>query len=69
MPKSKAALRVIIVDDEPIAREGIRTQLLDQTEVEIVSECANGLEAVDAIRELNPGPRVSRRADAGDGWL
>lgn len=54
MPKSKAALRVIIIDDEPIAREGIRTQLLDQTEVEIVSECANGLEAVDAIRELKP---------------
>src|ERR1043166_3990269 len=47
-------LRIVIVDDEPIAREGVRTQLLREPEVEIVGECGNGLEAVETIRELSP---------------
>src|SRR6266436_6527514 len=46
--------RVVIVDDEPIAREGVRVQLVKDSDVEIVAECGNGLEAVDAIRELAP---------------
>jgi len=46
--------RIVIVDDEPIAREGIRTQLLREPEVEIVAECVDGLEAVETIRELSP---------------
>ena len=44
----------MIVDDEPIAREGVRTQLLRVSEVEIVAECGDGLEAVETIRELEP---------------
>ncbi|HEY6660430.1 MAG TPA: LytTR family DNA-binding domain-containing protein [Pyrinomonadaceae bacterium] len=47
-------IRTVIVDDEPIAREGVRTQLLREPEVEIIAECGNGLEAVDTIRELSP---------------
>jgi len=47
-------MRVVIVDDEPIAREGVRTQLWREPEVEIVAECGDGLEAVEAIRELSP---------------
>ena len=47
-------LRIVIVDDEPIAREGVRVQLSHQLDVEVVSECVNGLEAVAAIQELNP---------------
>jgi two-component system, LytTR family, response regulator len=47
-------MRVVIVDDEPIAREGVRTQLLREPEVQIVAECGDGLEAVETIRELSP---------------
>ncbi|HEX6649626.1 MAG TPA: LytTR family DNA-binding domain-containing protein [Pyrinomonadaceae bacterium] len=47
-------MRVVIIDDEPIAREGVRTQLLREPEVEIVAECGDGLEAVEMIRELAP---------------
>lgn len=47
-------IRVVIVDDEPIAREGVRTQLLREPGVEIVAECGDGLEAVETIRELSP---------------
>jgi two-component system LytT family response regulator len=47
-------LRALIIDDEPLARDGIRLHLADQPDVEIVGECADGESAVDAIRELKP---------------
>lgn len=47
-------IRTLIVDDEPIARRGIRRQLQCEPDVEIVGECGNGHEAVAAIRELSP---------------
>lgn len=54
MKNSKQNLRIIIVDDEPIAREGVRVQVLRHSDAEIIAECENGLEAVDKIRDLNP---------------
>jgi two-component system, LytTR family, response regulator len=54
MTASSPKLRVVIVDDEPIAREGVRTQLLREPGVEIVAECGDGLEAVETIREIEP---------------
>jgi len=48
------SLRVVIVDDEPLARERVRTFLADETDVEIVAECADGAEAVNRIEELRP---------------
>jgi two-component system LytT family response regulator len=36
-------IRTLIVDDEPLARERIRTLLADERNVEIVGECANGV--------------------------
>ena len=48
------ALRVIIVDDEPLARRLLRAILDDIPDVEIIAECANGREAVDRTRELEP---------------
>lgn len=47
-------IRVIIVDDEPLARKFIRRMLKDDSEVEIVGECVNGLDAVEAIRNQQP---------------
>jgi two-component system, LytTR family, response regulator len=47
-------LRVVIVDDEPLAREGIRSFLADETDVEIVAECDHGLAALEAIEKLHP---------------
>lgn len=54
MKNSKQNLRIIIVDDEPIAREGVRVQVRRHSDAEIIAECENGLEAVDKIRDLNP---------------
>ena len=47
-------LRVAIVDDEPLAREGVALHLRTEPDVEIVAMCADGAEAVQAIRELSP---------------
>jgi two-component system LytT family response regulator len=47
-------MRVIIVDDEPLARAVLREHLQAHADVEIVGECANGFEAVKAIAELAP---------------
>jgi two-component system LytT family response regulator len=49
-----AKIRTLIVDDEPLARRGIRAQLDEEADIEIVSECRNGLEAVAAIEEQSP---------------
>ena len=47
-------LRVVIVDDEPLAREGVALNLRTESDIEIVAMCPDGAEAVKAIRELSP---------------
>lgn len=47
-------MRVILVDDELLARTVLREFLGTHADVEIVAECANGFEAVTAIAELAP---------------
>ena len=47
-------VRVLIVDDEPLARERLHKLLAAEPEVTIVGQCANGREAVDAIVEHAP---------------
>ena len=47
-------MRVIIVDDEELARGVLREFLGAHADIEIVAECANGFDAVKAITELEP---------------
>jgi len=47
-------MRMLIVDDEPLAREKIRDLVKLDPELEIAGECTNGLEALAAIQELRP---------------
>jgi two-component system LytT family response regulator len=47
-------IRAIIIDDELFARRGIRNQLKDSPDVEVIGEAANGREAVKAIEQKNP---------------
>ena len=47
-------MRVLIVDDEPLARRGLRRLLESEPDVEIVGEAASGTAAVDAIAALKP---------------
>jgi len=47
-------LRVLVVDDEPLAREGLRLLLGRQPQVESISEARNGREAIALIRDQKP---------------
>jgi two-component system LytT family response regulator len=47
-------MSVVIVDDEELARRGIKTRLQRSQDVEIVADCSNGREAIEAIRRLSP---------------
>ena len=50
---SDSALRVVLVDDEPFAREALRALLNSADGVEVLAECANGKEAL-AVLQTNP---------------
>jgi two-component system LytT family response regulator len=47
-------IRVVLVDDEPLALSVLREYLGTLADVEVVAECANGFEAVKAVSELEP---------------
>lgn len=47
-------IRAVIVDDEPLARRRIRGLLAEADDVDVVAECANGREAIQAIEESPP---------------
>jgi len=49
-----APLKVLIVDDEPYARDWLRQTLASEEDLEIVGECGDGNSAVDAIVKLKP---------------
>ncbi|MGH9887700.1 MAG: LytR/AlgR family response regulator transcription factor [bacterium] len=51
---SDAPLRVLIVDDEPLARRGLRVRLERMSGIEIVGECQSGGDAVAAIDARSP---------------
>jgi two-component system LytT family response regulator len=47
-------IKVIIVDDEPLAREKLREMLKQEPRVEILDECASGQKAVTSIQKHSP---------------
>ncbi len=47
-------LRTIVVDDEELARQVLRELLRGHEEIEVITECRNGLEAVKAVAEHKP---------------
>lgn len=51
---SASPISVLIVDDEPHARDRLRVLLSGEPDVQIVGECENGLQALAAITRLHP---------------
>lgn len=47
-------IRIVIVDDEPLARRRLRTLLASHPDCEIVAQCVDGAEARAAIERLRP---------------
>src|SRR5215470_15984319 len=51
---SEKKIRVLIVDDEELARFVVRELVEAHPEMEVLAECANGFEAVKAVAEHKP---------------
>ena len=47
-------IRVVIADDQPLVRSGLRASFNDVPDIVIVGEAVNGLDAVRRVREVKP---------------
>lgn len=52
--RGRQGIRVLVVDDHAVVREGIRTVLASTPGVDVVGEAATGQEALAKVRDLNP---------------
>jgi two-component system, NarL family, response regulator LiaR len=51
---TNSSIRVLLVDDHVIVREGLRMLLAEETDIEVVGEAANGAESVELAATLHP---------------
>ena len=54
MAKTKTPIRVLVADDHPIFRDGLRKLLTSDDNITIVGEASNGNEAVQMLAKLKP---------------
>ena len=52
--EARPPVRVLIVDDEPLARAHLKSLLRERADVEVIGECGDGRSAIDQIRRLTP---------------
>src|SRR6202049_5068249 len=52
--KKKATVRIVIADDHPIVRDGLKKLLLLEEDFEVIGEAADGCEVLDKVQELDP---------------
>lgn len=53
-PTAKQKIKVLVVDDHPMVRQGLRVFLDLQDDLEVVGEAADGADAVDQVARLAP---------------
>ena len=66
---TKSPIRVMIVDDHPLVREGIRSIVAGEEGFEIVAEAGSGEEAVEVAGQLRPDVVILDLSMPGEGGL
>src|ERR1700727_1269911 len=54
LEKKKATVRIVIADDHPIVRDGLKKLLLLEDDFEIVGEAGDGREVLEKVQALDP---------------
>jgi DNA-binding NarL/FixJ family response regulator len=54
MSTDGSSIRILVVDDHPLVREGIATFIAGQSDMKLVAEASNGREAIHQFREHRP---------------
>jgi len=49
-----AKIRIMLADDHTLFRQGIRTLLSAEADMEVIGEASNGVDAVDKANEVRP---------------
>ncbi|XOV93496.1 MAG: response regulator [Bacteroidota bacterium] len=52
-------ITIILVDDHPVVRRGIRSVIDESDHIKVVGEASNGIQAIDLIKELKPNVVVT----------
>lgn len=61
-------IRLVLVDDHPLVREGIRGMLAAYPDIEVVGQATDGVDGVDVVRRLRPDlVLMDLRMPGGDG--
>ncbi|MEM7130915.1 MAG: response regulator transcription factor [Chloroflexota bacterium] len=50
----RESIRILVTDDHPIVRKGLRTLIMSEPDLEVVAEAADGIEAVLKMRQYQP---------------
>ena len=51
---ARAAIRIVVADDHPVYRDGLRALVARTPDIDLVAEAATGIEAVEAVERTAP---------------
>ncbi|HEX4661834.1 MAG TPA: response regulator [Streptosporangiaceae bacterium] len=54
-PQGPMTVRVVLTDDQPLVRAGLRVLIADTSDLDVTGEAGTGAQAVQLVRDLRPG--------------